>query len=100
MRVLRHDAGGGWKATSSFGVVLPLTGFAHMGVYGTLSALTSQHKNSSDRVKTLLYRVVLGDMTFYYDDVNIQQQGEAYILTYKTKAHNFVSVSKLRSGFT
>ena len=46
-----------------------------------------------------LYRIVLREMAFRYD---IQQkgQGEAYIFTYKIDAHSFISVSKLRSGFT
>ena len=48
-----------------------------------------------------LYRVVSGEMVFSYDNVYILQQreGEVYILTYKTNAHSFVSISKL-TAFT
>ena len=62
--------------------------------------MMSQNKNSVDSRGTL-YRVVLGEIAFSYDDIYILQQGEGevYILTYKTNAHSFVSISKLRSGF-
>jgi len=63
--------------------------------------MTSQNKNGGNSRGTL-YRVVLVEMVFSYDNVYILQQGEGevYILTYKTNAWSFVSISKLRSGFT
>jgi len=57
----------------------------------------SQHKNGGNSGGTL-YTVVLGEMAFSYDNVYILQQGVC-ILTYKTNACNFVSISKLRSAF-
>jgi len=47
-----------------------------MHMYGqwTLSAITSQHKNGGDSGGTL-YRVVLGEMVFSYNNVYILQQG-------------------------
>jgi len=63
--------------------------------------MMSQNKNSVDSRGTL-YRVVLGEIAFSYDNIYILQQGEgeAYILTYKTNAHSFAFISKLKSGFT
>ena len=48
-----------------------------------------------------LYIVVLGKIAFCYENVVYYSkgQGEAYILTYKTNVHSFVSKSKPRSGF-
>jgi len=62
--------------------------------------MTSQRKNGHNSVGTL-YRVVLGEMAFHYN-VNLQQkeQGAVYILTYKANEHRFISVWKLKSGFT
>ena len=41
-------------------------------------------------------------MVFSYDNINTaaRAKGEIYILTYKTNAGSFASISKLRSGFT
>jgi len=39
--------------------------------------MMSQRKNGRDSVGTL-YRVVLGEVAFRYDNVNLQQQGASY----------------------
>jgi len=44
------------------------------GLQWTLSAMTSQHKNGGDSRGTL-YRVVLGEMAFSYDNIYMLQQG-------------------------
>jgi len=59
--------------------------------------MMSQRKNGRNSVGTL-YRVVLGEVAFRYDNSN-KKQGMLYILNYKANAHRFISVSKLKSGF-
>ena len=65
----------------------------------------SQRKNGSNSVGTL-YRVVLGlwerwcfAMIMLIYIYSKKGQGEAYILTFQINVHNYISVSKLRSGF-
>ena len=68
----------------------------HIHQFISLSTMTSQNRNGGDSWGTL-YRVVLRDI---YDSVYILQQGRRWgIHTYKTNAHSFASISKLRSGF-
>jgi len=54
---------------------------------------TLQRKNGRDSVGTL-YRVVLGEVAFCYDNVNLQQKGARYgVHTYlQGKRAHFISV--------
>ena len=62
--------------------------------------MTSQHKMAALvwGLCTEWYwdRWRLAMITFMYCS---KGEGEVYILTYKTNAHSFASISKLRSGF-
>jgi len=55
--------------------------------------MTSQRKNGHNSVGTL-YRVVLREVTFRCDNVNLQQKGARYGVNthYKANAYRFISV--------